>query len=500
MAQQIDHQLICEWEKYPHLLKGQPAGDPEQVRQLFESIYLLTYRDAQTATLARKRLSLHPRTRSVQYNYRIEVRGTPDDPLYGRQENLYRAGYPAAWDQTTGGTTATGVPIVIAILDAGFDTEHEDLRASVWRNPAETPDDGIDNDGNGYVDDLNGWNYCDNRADHPPNPHGTQVVGLLGAQGDNGVGITGMSWRSHLMLFSVSEVADIIAAYGYIIEQRRRFNESQGREGAFVVVTNASFGVAESRCLDFPIWGGMYDKLGAVGVLTAASVVNTATDIDQGGDMPTDCPSDYLITVTDVTTDDDLSRSAGYGATTVDLGAPGQGSFTTLPSNRYGGFGGTSAAVTYVTAAVALLYAAACPETIAESIDFAPAAAARMKRLLLQHVQPLPPLAHKTVSGGTVNVAEALTALRDECREMPPDRLDILTAYPNPTSGNLTVVTNVNERLSVKVYDSIGRQLRLPVQQQDVRLSVDFSGHPPGYYVVEVSDSERSVRKIIAVH
>jgi hypothetical protein len=476
------------------------VGVPEQVRQLFENIYLFTYRDADAADLAYKRLSLDPRVRSVQYNYRLDTRSVPDDPLYGRQDNLDRVGYPEVWEQSTGGTTATGVPIVTAILDAGFDTEHEDLRASIWRNPAEIPDDGIDNDGNGYVDDVNGWNYRDDRADHPPDPHGTRVAGLIGAVGDNGVGITGMNWRSELMLFSVSEVADIIAAYGYIIEQRQRFNESGGIEGAFVVVTNASFGVAQSSCRDFPVWGEMYDKLGATGVLTAAGVVNTATDIDLRGDMPTDCPSEYLITVTDLTTEGELSQSAGYGVTTVDLAAPGQGSFTTLAGDRYGGFGGTSAAVTYVTAAIAWLYAAACPESIAESIDFAPAAAARMKRLLLQHVQPLPPLAGKTVSGGMVNVAEAQTAMRDECRKLTPARIDILKAYPNPTSGKLTVVSSVDERLKVRVYDSIGRILGLPVEQQGVVIIVDFTGRPPGHYVVEVTDSEHSARRIIVVY
>jgi len=182
------------------------------------------------------------RIAAVQYDYRLEWRSAPNDEFFSLQPNLARAGFTRVWEEATGGLTPTGDTIVIAVLDAGFDVTHEDLRPGLWHNPGEIPRDGIDNDGNGFTDDIHGWNFRENRSGFDVDMHGTQVLGILGAQGDNEVGVTGTGWNNRLMIFSVNLVSDIIAAYDYIIDQRRRWQNSGGRDGALVVATNASFG------------------------------------------------------------------------------------------------------------------------------------------------------------------------------------------------------------------------------------------------------------------
>ena len=335
-AQRIATELICDWKA--------PPGAPErslwttgQVRQLTATHTLLRFDDAAEAERVYRHLRFHPELVGVQYNYAVQPRRVPNDPDYDRQDNLTRLGYPELWAETTGGSLPNGIPIVTAVLDAGFDVDHEDLRGNLWTNPGEVAGDGLDNDRNGYVDDLHGFNFIDTLGtEYPIDVHGTSVTGILGAVGNNGIGVAGTNWDARLMLFSIRTVADIVQAYDYVVDQRAAFNRSRGREGAFVAATNASFGVEGATCADFPVWGAMYDRLGAVGVLTAGSVVNAPLDVDVVGDMPTDCPSDYLLTVTNLGLDDNLHPSAGFGAQQVDLAATGEGSYTTRPADGYG--------------------------------------------------------------------------------------------------------------------------------------------------------------------
>ncbi|WP_168797425.1 S8 family peptidase [Neolewinella litorea] len=450
--------------------------------------------DSITATKELFRLRSTPGVRHVHYNYRVKSRRQPGDPLYPQQDNLARAGFENAWNLTTGGTTQNGTPIVVAVLDAGFDADHEDLVGNLWRNPAETPGDNLDNDGNGLVDDTNGWNFTTSTSRYDADNHGTAVAGLLGAAGDNRVGVAGTNWDINLMLLQIATVADIIAAYEYVIRQRQVFNESRGGGGAFVVATNASFGIEGATCADFPVWGGMYDRLGAVGVLTAASVANVPEDVDIIGDMPTDCPSDFIIGVTNVDADDRLQTSAGYGRGNIDLAAPGEGSFTTRSGGTYAGFGSTSAAAPYVTGAVALLYASPCPALLNRSFT-EPARAARMvKEVILASVQPREALVSRTRTGGILDVGAAQLALLDEC-DGDQDDFTIRSGHPNPTGGEIILTTSapaLSPAVRLRVYDALGRLVLIPrietLAGSPARLAVDLHTLPAGYYLLEISD------------
>ena len=424
---------------------------------------------------------------------------TPNDPEYGNQQtNFRRSGFERAWDLTTGGRTADGHDIVIAVLDAGFDITHEDLSPNLWTNPAEIPDDGLDNDGNGYVDDRHGWDFSDDDPVYPRDPHGTQVIGLLGARGDNGRGLTGTNWRTRMMLFSIASTADVIRAYEYVRDQRQRWNETDGREGALVVVTNASFGVEGATCSDFPVWGGIYEELGRVGILTAASAANRRWDVDINGDMPVDCPTEFLIGVTNVNENDNLYRSSAFGRASVDLATPGEGSYSTRPNNAYAPFSGTSAAAPYVTGAVALLYTTPCP-ALASRLREDPARAALLVRsALLSTVTDRPQLRSRTATGGTLDVAAAQLALADGCDGGDRQPLAITATTPNPARGEVVLETNalvLSAGARVDVIDRAGRVVRSVAAEvlvgSPIRLRVDLAGLGGGVYYLRVVDRER---------
>ena len=168
------------------------------------------------------------------------------------------------------------------------------------------PDNGIDDDNNGYVDDYNGFDSAADDGDpnaEPFNAHGTPVAGIIGAVGDNELGVTGVNWDVKIMTvrnaFLDSE-SEVLQAYLYVLDQRRRYDASGGTEGAYVVATNASWGRAYGDVADSPIWCGLYDDLGEAGILNVGATANANIDVDAVGDLPTNCPSDYLIGVTNL--------------------------------------------------------------------------------------------------------------------------------------------------------------------------------------------------------
>lgn len=364
-------------------------------------------------------LGSHPALRWVQRDHLLEERLLPDDSSFPQQWALDQANdadidAPEAWDLATGGTDPLGRRIVVAVVDGGMDRAHPDLAPNVWVNAGEVPGNGQDDDGNGYVDDVNGWNAYSNSGTLVHNNHGTHVSGIVGARGNNLNQVCGVNWDVDLMTVcgSSTSTSIAVAAYAYVLEQKSRWLESGGTQGANVVATNSSFGVNFGDCSsgEYPAWNDMYEALGAVGVLSAASTMNINANVDLQGDVPTSCPSDHLISVTNTTNLDQRNSSSAYGATTIDLGAPGTQVLSTLPNNSTGSLTGTSMSAPHVAGAVALLHAAAS-DSLAALVAADPAAGAlEIKRLILEAVDPLPALAGITVSGGRLNLARATQA------------------------------------------------------------------------------------------
>ena len=432
----IPGQLIVQLKEgvvVKHWLADQPAlTDAHQIGRRGNRYLLRFDHNRYVATTLRDQLWRDPAVEIIQRDKVLAYRRRPNDPRYGQQwhhRNIGQLGgendadfrSEAAWDLTTGGLTVNGDTIVVAVLDDGVDLDHEDLIGNLWINYEEIPDNGIDDDGNGYVDDYNGFDSDDddgNPGAGQSDNHGTPVNGLIGATGNNGTGVAGMNWTVKLMNirngFLVSE-SEVLQAYAYALEMRQRYNETNGERGAYVVVTNASWGEDGGRPEDSPIWCGFYEELGAAGILNVGATANSNVDVDTAGDLPTNCPSDYLVGVTNVNTFDEKVRQAGFGATSIDLGAYGEDAFTTGNGNGYESFGGTSAAAPMVAGAIALLYSANCAN-FGELLAADPAAAAlRVRRALLESTKPNASLAGITVTGGVLDARAALDNLLTGC-------------------------------------------------------------------------------------
>lgn len=389
----------------------------------------------------------------LQFNRFVSLRSTvPDDPLFDQQWQYLNTGQSGgtidadidadlAWDITTGGLTPNGDTIVVCAIDSGLDLNHEDFGDNHWRNWAEIPDNGIDDDNNGYVDDFLGWNInTDNDNIQDPGGHGTAVAGIIGAEGDNGLGVAGINWTVKVMVvkndFNTNE-ADVLEAYSYALAARKRYNETDGAEGAFVVATNASWGIDFGQPDDSPLWCAFYDSLGQAGVLNCGATINSNVDVDEQGDLPTACPSDFLLSVTNINDRDEKVSSAGFGLTTIDLGAPGQGAFNANTGNSYAPFGGTSSATPHVAGTIGLLYSAPCPN-LAGLVQTDPAAAALLVRqAILDGVDPNASLAGITATGGRLNTYGALQALLAQCGGcLPPIGIEV--SEPTDTSVRLS--------------------------------------------------------------
>ncbi len=438
---------------------------------------------------------------SIQTNHSVQFRTLPNDPLLSRQWSVEKTALDQAWDITTGGVTAEGDTIVIAILDQGFDVDHEDLRNNIWYNYAEVPFDGIDNDQNGYVDDRQGWNFESDSPDFLPSSHGTSVAGIVGAQGNNGIGVAGVNWTVRLMLFQISEVAHIISAYEYVIQQRQLYQLTNGREGAFIVATNASFGVDDIFCSEEPVWGSMYDELGRSGILTGSGASNRGTNIDLTGDTPSTCNSSYLITVLNSNEMDAKEANSSYSTTHIDLASPGENSYTTKPSNRYGLFGDNSAAAPHLTGAIGLLYAAACPDLI-RAYKREPAQTALLfKELLLESVDLIPGLEQYTATGGRLNVARTMALLENYCEGSQAAELSLVNVFPNPAWEEVvldyTVSSGKVHRL--EVFDVLGRLVWKKEKVGNLVSSlqrewIEVENWPAGIYVVRIEAGGKYVQ------
>lgn len=355
--------------------------------------------------------------RVVQNNHtNIVLReAIPDDPYYTQQWAPAIMSLPQAWDTfSTGGVTATGDTIVVAVIDGGAYLNHEDL--SFWKNYHEIPNNGIDDDGNGYLDDYNGWNAYYHNGNIGSDSHGTHVAGIIGAVGNNGTGVCGVNWNVQVMPVAGSSgnEAIVVEAYSYVLEMRARYNETNGEEGAFIVATNSSFGVDYGNPANYPIWCSMYDEMGQVGILSCGAGPNLNVNVDEVGDVPSTCPGDYLIGITNTTSADVKYNSAGYGINNIDIGAPGTSIYSTIPNNSYGNKTGTSMATPQVSGTIALMYAAMPEEMMLSCKDNPADFALSVRQSLLAGADQLPSLDGLVADSRRLNAYGAIERMLNE--------------------------------------------------------------------------------------
>ena len=364
-------------------------------------------------------VNAHPDVMLAQNNHIVEERLVPNDTQYGQQWHHQNIASETAWDITTGGLTATGDTIVVCIIERA-DLPHPDLIDNAWFNHAEIPNNGIDDDDNGYVDDHRGWNPPNNNDNVYGGSHGTQVAGMIGAKGNNNEGVAGANWDVKMMVvnYGGTQEAQVVAAYTYPLLMRRRYNETNGAEGAFVVATNASWGINYGQPSQSPLWCAMYDTLGTEGILSCGATANLNINIDVEGDLPTACPSEYLVSVT-ATDVDDIRTFSAYGLTHVDVGAPGEDVRTTNMGGGYGTTSGTSFASPLTAGVIGLLYSAPCASMM-DLVHADPAAGAQFVRdALFNGVDMVGNLAGQTVTGGRINASNSIGLIMSSCGACP---------------------------------------------------------------------------------
>jgi subtilisin family serine protease len=360
-------------------------------------------------------LKQQPDVLYAEPNYVLYLDATPNDPRFLSNElyALDKIGAPQAWDVIKGSTDTPqagfGSPrIVVGVIDEGIDTNHEDLLTNIWTNPAEVASNGIDDDGNGFIDDIHGYDFSLNTGTIPGQGHGTHVAGTIGAVGNNATGVVGVNWRVGLMSLKFidgfrADTADAIRACNYAKQMRDLWVNTGGVKGANLRVLNNSYGA-----LGFT--QSFLDAINAVnqsGILFVASAGNAeGFTPEPNNDLVPHYPSSYaapgVIAVASTGQTDNLASDSHFGLSSVHLGAPGIGILSTTPGNTYSFSSGTSMATPQVAGAAALLLAANPNLTINQ-----------LKSLLIFNGDLVPSLAGKTLTGRRLNVANSLQALAE---------------------------------------------------------------------------------------
>ncbi|WP_269537888.1 S8 family serine peptidase [Cerasicoccus fimbriatus] len=312
---------------------------------------------------------------------------TPDDPLFSNQwcHNSTHAKDPdmdstEAWDMLNHADD-----VVVAVIDSGIDHLHEDLAANMWTNTGEIEGNGIDDDENGLIDDYHGYDFANDDGDPmDDNQHGTHCAGIIAAVGNNGVGVSGVAWRTKLMGLK------FLSASG-----------SGSLSDALNSIYYAAFMGADITSNSWGALGSVHPLISEYIAMTdtpfIASAGNDGLDTDINSHIPTSSEEPNIIAVGAHTASDNLAYYSNYGLETVDLSAPGSSILSTLPSNRYGYLSGTSMAAPQVAGCVALMMQLRPELTTAE-----------IKAMLLATVTPVTYLEGKAVSGGRVNLNDFL--------------------------------------------------------------------------------------------
>lgn len=415
-----DLDILVRYKTPPGILPDKQIAQSMGYRQVhsFKRFDIVRLRQEETGSLslekALKELRDDPSIEWAEPNYPRYAHKLPNDPLFENQWHLLNTGQSGgavgadigavgSWDITTGSQ------VTVALLDTGIDYTHQDLKENIWRNPGEdwlsngSPGfNGIDDDGNGYVDDYYGINVVD-ESPQPPflrrvrdpidtDGHGTHVAGIIGAVGNNAVGISGINWNVELMSLKFlgpqgGDIAGVIECVNYILDQKAK--------GIPIYIVNASYGGSSYSEFEKEAYEALRDS----GILLVVSAGNSSSDLDKGeSNFPSNYNLENMINVAATTRSDSLATFSNFGRVSVHLGAPGSQILSTFPNNTYEIFGGTSMSAPQVSGALALIYSSHVV-TMLEA-----------KERIFRGVDQLESLSGKVFTNGRLNVQKALTA------------------------------------------------------------------------------------------
>jgi subtilisin family serine protease len=366
-----------------------------------EGLYLISFPAAVPQALVA--LQNMPFIEFAEPNYVYQHSASSSDPyftngsLWGMSNTGFGCGAQTAWTNNHTGSSN----VVVAIIDEGFDNQHQDLSSNSWVNPNETANDGIDNDKNGYIDDVYGWDFDGNNNstfDGSGDDHGTHVAGTIGGL-SNTVGVVGVNWNVKMISCKFlgstgGTLANAVKAVDYVTALKSK--------GVNIVASNNSWGGGGfSAALHAAI-----SRANSAGVLFIAAAGNSGTNNDNTASFPgnysisnrvsgkTYAALPNMIVVAAIASNGTKASFSQYGAKSVHLGAPGVGIFSTLPYNTYGSYNGTSMATPHVTGAAALYKA-----------NNSSASASAIKSAILGSVTKISSLTGKCTTGGRLNVS-----------------------------------------------------------------------------------------------
>lgn len=332
----------------------------------------------------------NPEVIACSPNYLVGVGAVPNDPQFNETwglTSLYGADAESAWDITQGNGD-----VVVAVIDTGVDYNHPDLAQNIWNNPREIQN-GIDDDGNGLVDDLHGYNAYANTGDPmDDHSHGTHCSGTIGARGNNGIGVAGVSWNVKIMGVKFmgsngsGDLSGAIRGINYVVDQKR--------SGVNVrVMSNSWGGGGYSETLERAI-----QRAADAGILFVAAAGNSASNNDSSPTYPASYNVSNVISVAAIQQGNTLASFSNYGANTVNIAAPGVSILSTIPGGGYGRMSGTSMATPHVAGALGLLF----------SYDGSLSADAAKARLLSTAI-PTEALQGRVKDGRSLNVRRLIT-------------------------------------------------------------------------------------------
>jgi hypothetical protein len=362
----------------------------------------------------------HPHVEYVEPNYELRADVVPNDPrfpdLYGMRNTGQTGGTagadikaPLAWDQFVGDPN-----IKIGVIDTGVDYNHPDLAANVWTNPGEIPGNGIDDEGNGYVDDVHGYDFANNDGDpFDDNGHGSHVSGTIAGVGNNNVGVVGVNWQAKIVGI--------------------KFLSAGGSGSTAGAIQSVNYAIAVGVRLTSNSWGGggfsqaLLDAInaaGAAGQLFIAAAGNSSANTDVLPHYPSSYATPYIVAVAATDHNDNLASFSNFGATTVDLAAPGVAILSTTPGNTYQSFSGTSMATPHVAGVAALAMG-----------RFPNVPALQIKNLILTAADVKPQLAGKCLTGARLNAFMTIA----EPDDTPPGAIaNLATSDPGSNTMRLS--------------------------------------------------------------
>ena len=366
-------------------------------------------------------------------------------------------GLAEAWELYDGGSR----DVVVALVDTGIDYTHEDLAGRIWTNVDEIPGNGIDDDGNGYVDDVYGWNFYSDTNDvyvGTEDAHGTHGAGTIAANADNGTGIAGIVQSDRVKVMAVKALggSDGSGTTASII-QAIQYAEANGAQ-----ICNLSLGSSQND-------PALYRAMASSDMLFVVAAGNDGTDLETSPSYPASYDLDNVISVANIRYDGELDPTSSYGAASVDLAAPGSYILSTTPGGTYSYMTGTSMAAPMVSAAAAMVYSAFPNATLAD-----------VKDILLASVQKLDSLSDCTATGGMLDLGAAMAYAATASTGRTWAEPDLTAYADNPPVISLSLSQWLGRRyLTVQVLDADGDLLKA-AYASGTRTAADFQGGDAG--------------------